>query len=96
MCAPCGPARASLLAGMYLQNYHSCLNGTPLDARHSNIALEAQVRGYDPVLFSYTDTNCDPRKTPQEELTRFVYEGVLPGFRAETLLVDYLMPWIED
>jgi len=25
-----------------------------------------------------------------------VYEGVLPGVRAETLLVDYLMPWIED
>ena len=43
VCAPCGPARASLLAGMYLQNYRSCLNGTPLDARHINIALEAQV-----------------------------------------------------
>ena len=53
-------------------------------------------REYDPVLFGYTYTSCDPRKTPQEELTRYVYEGVLPGFRAETLLVDYLMPWIED
>ena len=47
-------------------------------------------------MFGYTDTSYDPRKTPQEELTRYVYEGVLPGFRAETLLVDYLMPWIED
>jgi hypothetical protein len=94
VCAPCGSARASLLAGMYLQNYRSCLTEMSLDARQSNIALEALVMRYDPVLFGYTDTSCDPRKTPQEELTRFVYEGVLPVFRAEILLVDYLIPWI--
>jgi hypothetical protein len=29
-------------------------------------------------------------------LNRYVYEDMLLGFRAETLLVDYLMPWIED
>jgi arylsulfatase A-like enzyme len=92
VCAPCGPARASLLTGMYLQNYRSCLNGTPLDAHHSNIALEAHLVEYDPVLFGYTDTNCNPRKTPQEKLTRYVYEGVLPGFWAATLLVDDMMP----
>ena len=81
---------------MYLQNYRSCLNGTPLDAHHSNIALEAHLAEYDPVLFGYTDTNCNPRKTPQEKLTRYVYEGVLPGFWAATLLVDDMMPWIKD
>ncbi len=96
VCAPCGPARASLLTGMYLQNHRSCRNGTPLDERHSNIALEAHIAGYDPVLFGYTDTSRDPRTTSHDELTRSVYGGVLPGFRAETLLLDDMMPWIED
>ena len=51
---PCGPSRASLYTGMYLQNHRSVNNGTPLDARHSNIALEARKAGYDPALFGYT------------------------------------------
>ncbi|MCG8434841.1 MAG: sulfatase-like hydrolase/transferase, partial [Gammaproteobacteria bacterium] len=37
---PCGPSRASLHTGMYLQNHRSGTNGTPLDARHTNWALE--------------------------------------------------------
>ena len=40
--APCGPSRASLHTGMYLQNHRSGTNGTPLDARHTNWALEAR------------------------------------------------------
>ncbi len=59
--APCGPSRASLHTGMYLQNHRSGTNGTPLDARHTNWALEAATLGYDPVLFGYTDTSRDPR-----------------------------------
>ena len=39
--APCGPSRASLHTGLYLQNHRSGTNGTPLDARHTNWALEA-------------------------------------------------------
>jgi len=48
---PCGPSRTSLHTGMYLQNHRSGTNGTPLDARHTNWALEAKKAGYDPVLF---------------------------------------------
>ena len=96
VCAPCGPSRASLLTGMYLQNHRSCRNGTPLDERHSNIAIETRKAGYDPVLFGYTDTSRDPRTTPHDELTRYAYEGLLPGFRAETMLLDDLIPWVED
>ena len=58
---PCGPSRASLHTGMYLQNHRSGTNGTPLDARHTNWAKEAAAHGYDPVLFGYTDTSLDPR-----------------------------------
>jgi len=80
--APCGPSRASLYTGMYLQNHRSTLNGTPLDARFTNVALEARKLGYDPVLFGYTDTSVDPRTVPAGDPRLRTYEGVLPGFNA--------------
>jgi arylsulfatase A-like enzyme len=80
--APCGPSRASLYTGMYLMNHRSVLNGTPLDARHTNIALEGRALGYAPVLFGYTDTSVDPRTVPATDPRLSTYEGVLPGFDA--------------
>ena len=35
-------------------------NGTPLDARHDNIAKMLRRGGYDPTLFGYTDQAIDP------------------------------------
>jgi arylsulfatase A-like enzyme len=78
--APCGPSRASLYTGMYLMNHRSATNGTPLDARHTNIALEARKLGYRPALFGYTDTSVDPRTVPPDDERLRQYEGVLPGF----------------
>jgi arylsulfatase A-like enzyme len=49
--SPCGPARASLLTGLYAHNHRSVRNGVPLDDRHTNIAREVRKAGYDPVLF---------------------------------------------
>ena len=43
-CTPCGPSRTSLLTGLYLMNHRSGRNGTPLDARFTNVALEARRR----------------------------------------------------
>src|SRR6476619_2006259 len=40
---PCGPSRASLHTGQYLMKHRSALNGTPLDARFTNLALEARA-----------------------------------------------------
>jgi len=58
---PCGPSRASLYTGMYMHNHRSLINGTPLDARHTNVALEARKYGYRPALLGYTDISLDPR-----------------------------------
>ena len=80
--APCGPSRACLYTGMYMQNHRSVINGTPLDARFTNIALEARKAGYEPVLFGYTDTSVDPRTVPAGDPRTMTYEGVLPGFNA--------------
>jgi arylsulfatase A-like enzyme len=78
--APCGPSRASLYTGLYLMNHRSVNNGTPLDARFTNIALEARALGYDPTLFGYTDTSVDPRTVDPDDARLRSYEGVLPGF----------------
>src|SRR6516165_2673865 len=62
--APCGPSRACLYTGTYQHRNRSLLNGTPLDARFTNVALLAREVGYEPVLFGYTDTSVDPRTVP--------------------------------
>jgi arylsulfatase A-like enzyme len=86
--APCGPSRACLYTGTYQHRNRSILNGTPLDARFTNVALVARELGYDPVLFGYTDTSVDPRSVPPGDSRLFNYEGILPGFRV--LVED---PW---
>ena len=58
--APCGPARTTLLTGLYPFIHRSVRNGTPLDRRHTNLALEARRAGRDPVLFGYTDSTASP------------------------------------
>lgn len=77
---PCAPSRASVYTGMYMMNHRAATNGTPLDARHDNVALVARRLGYEPALFGYTDTGVDPRTVPVGDPRLFSYEGVLPGF----------------
>jgi arylsulfatase A-like enzyme len=92
--APCSPARACLYTGLYQMNNRVCRNGTPLDARHDNLALAARRLGYDPTLFGYTDVAPDPRlHAPQDPLLRS-YEGVLPGFTVRQLLPEHQKPWL--
>lgn len=93
--APCGPSRASIHTGMYLMNHRSLSNGTPLDARFTNLALESRARGYDPLLFGYTDASPDPRVLASDDPRLRTYEGVLPGYRAVVDLKESLLPWGE-
>ncbi len=92
---PCGPSRASLHTGMYLQNHRSGTNGTPLDARHSNWAKEVRKAGYDPVLFGYTDTSQDPREEDPESPWLHTYEGPLPGIRPVCMMGTWPTPWTD-
>lgn len=79
-CAPCGPSRTSLLTGMYAMNHRSLRNGTPLDARFTNIAMEMRRLGYDPMLIGYTDTSLDPRGRDPKDPAARTYAGTMPGF----------------
>ena len=92
---PCGPSRASLHTGMYLQNHRSGTNGTPLDARHTNWAKEAASIGYDPVLFGYTDTSLDTRGLAPGDPWLKSYEGPLPGIRPVCLMIGAPTPWTD-
>jgi arylsulfatase A-like enzyme len=95
-CSPCGPSRTSLLTGLYLMNHRSGRNGTPLDARHTNIALEVRKAGYDPTLFGHTDISPDPRTlAPGDPRLRF-YEGVLPGMSVAVHMTEPVIPWRAD
>ena len=93
--APCGPSRASLLAGLYLHTHRSSWNGTPLDARFTNVALEARKAGYRPALYGYTDTTVDPRGLDAADPRLSTYESVLDGFDHAQALDDQYVPWFD-
>ena len=94
---PCGPSRTSLLTGLYLMNHRSGRNGTPLDRRHTNLALEARRAGYEPALFGYTDTTPDPRgHDPADPALTGYDRGVMPGFTTPLHLPDDMGPWVAD
>lgn len=78
---PCGPGRASLLTGLYMMNHRAVQNTVPLDARHTNIALEVRKAGYDPALVGYTTTTPDPRVTSPHDPRFTVLGADMEGWR---------------
>ncbi len=94
---PCGPSRACLYTGTYLQNHRSVINGAPLDARFTNVALEARKAGYNPSLFGYTDVSVDPRRHAPGDPALKSYGGVLPGMTPVVHDDDeQALSWIAD
>jgi arylsulfatase A-like enzyme len=87
--SPCGPARASLLTGLYQMNHRAVQNTIPLDARHTNLGKEVRKRGYDPALVGYTTTTPDPRTTGPSDPRFTVLGDVMEGFRALANLDPY-------
>lgn len=91
--APCSPGRASLYTGLYQMNHRVLRNGTPLDARHDNIAKALAREGYRPTLFGYTDQAVDPRTTTPDDPRLATYEEVLPGFEVAVKLPEDNAAW---
>jgi arylsulfatase A-like enzyme len=92
--APCGPGRAALYTGTYQMNNRVVGNGTPLDPRLTNVALETARAEYQPALFGYTDVALDPRLTDGPNDPRLDdYEGVLNGFTQIVDLSDDVSAW---
>src|SRR5258708_1518623 len=80
-CAPCGPARASLLTSLYLMNHRAVQNTIPLDSRLTNLAHQLRRGGYDAALVGYTTTTPDPRTTRPNDPPFLVLGDVMDGFR---------------
>ncbi len=78
---PCGPGRASMLTGLYMMNHRAVQNTIPLDARHTNIALEVRKAGYEPALVGYTTTTPDPRVVAEQDPRFKVLGGDMEGWR---------------
>ncbi len=81
-CVPCGPARASLLTGLYLMNHRAVQNTVPLDQRHFNLGKALRAIGYDPALIGYTTTTPDPRSTAKQDPRFLVLGDLMDGFRS--------------
>ena len=77
---PCGPARTTMLTGLYPFTHRSVINGAPLDKRFTNIAKEVRRNGYNPKLYGYTDTSWDPRYLDPKDEKNFTYESPMEGF----------------
>ena len=75
------PVGLACIPGYIYTIIASGTNGTPLDIRFSNWALELRRIGYDPVLFGYTHTSMDPRGVEPEHPGLRNDEGLLPGIR---------------
>lgn len=90
---PCAPSRASIHTGMYLLNHRCGTNGTPLDRRFTNWALEARALGYAPALFGYTHTARDPRDVDPEHPWLRTDEGPLPGMDPVLPMGTDCTPW---
>jgi arylsulfatase A-like enzyme len=81
---------------MYLHNHRVVINGTPLDARHTNVALEARKGGYQPALLGYTDTGADPRMHPPDDPVLRDEGGVLPGMTPVLRSEQHWSAWFAD
>lgn len=94
---PCGPARASLLTGLYAMNHRSVRSGTPLASHHTNLALELRKAGREPLLFGYTDTAHDPTVKHEHDPDLTSYEGLMPGFsEVVQMRFDTSYPWVAN
>ena len=93
---PCAPSRSSMHTGLYMQSTRCVTNGTPLDRRFNNWALEVSAAGYRPSLFGYTDSAIDPRGLDPDDPRLRHYSEPLPGLASYTPMFDEVSTeWVE-
>lgn len=94
-CAPCAPARASLLTGLWQMNHRVTFNGAPLRDDLPMLPRLLRDHGYDPTLFGYSDTALDPATLADDDPRRSNYEQPMPGFTLGLHLDDDISTWLD-
>lgn len=94
-CAPCGPARASLLTGLWQMNHRVVDNGAPLADDLPMLPRLLRRVGYAPTLFGYTDTALDPRTLGPDDPRRRNWEEPMDGFDVGLMLDEGIAPWLD-
>lgn len=92
-CIPCGPSRASIYTGTYLNRHRVIENGVPLNADLTTIPREFGKLGYDPALVGYTDTAPDPRQFVPDDPALKGNIRILPGFDNFLGMSSEHVPW---
>jgi len=93
--APCGPARASLLTGLYAFNHRGVRNGAPVASHHATLATELRKAGREPLLFGYCDMAADPTDRAPADPDLRSYELPARGFREVVeMRFEAPMAWI--
>ena len=93
-CAPCAPARASLLTGLWQMNHRVTDNGAPLADHLPTLPRELRRLGYRPALFGYTDTTLDPAGLAPDAPELTEWEQPMRGFDPVVHLDDYIAAWL--
>ncbi|MBS1837167.1 MAG: alkaline phosphatase family protein [Actinobacteria bacterium] len=93
-CTPCGPARASLLTGLWQMNHRVTDNGAPLADHLPTLPRQLRELGYRPALFGYTDTTLDPAGLLPDARELTEWEQPMRGFDPIVHLDDYIGPWL--
>lgn len=91
---PCGPARASLLTGLYASQHGAVRNGVPLKNGLSNFAHQLRRIGREPLLFGYTDTQPDPTYQFARDPARLSSTGPMDGFKEVVEMREEAWEWL--
>ncbi len=92
---PCGPSRACLHTGMYLHNHRSGTNGTPLDRRFTNWALEVRRAGLRSGAVRLHAHGAGSALLTPDDPRLGTDEGILPGITPVVDMATHCGPWRE-
>ncbi len=81
--APCGPARASLLTGMYAMNHRVVQNRIPMDDGIANLGTVLRRAGRFTAFVGYSDWMPDPRNTTAADPRFHGFGANLPGWAVQ-------------
>ena len=84
--APCGPGRASLLTGLYMMNHRVVQNSVPMDARHTNLALEMRQGGYEPDYTRVDNDKALSTALDHHDWDLVIADYTMPGFSGTAAL----------